>query len=753
MKAKWFFFISMLVLLGLTGPAPAWGDETTPKIDYLRFSGAQLPLGTDENVTRTTGNLTLAETAVSGHYQSPPLTAPIPFSALVPEWTATTVEDNNLSLRIRTAPASGDWSEWHPVHLQDDWMTPDNPTQVGDMLTVPGGDTTHTRVQFAIDFGRYGGAAAPILHDLRLVFIDASAGPTTEELIAQQQALDAARGRPQTAPGATPKPFVISREVWCLSSACTYSDGLEYYPVSHMILHHTVSNNGYTDWAAVVRAIWSYHTYTRGWGDIGYNYLVDMNGVLYEGHYGGDNVVGTHAADANRGSMALSLLGTFTAADDDPPGIAPPPAMLNAAVDLFAWKADQQDINVFEPSDALPDISWGLPTLMGHRDVYGGDNTACPGDQAFATLPWMRRQVADRIGLVDPHLYVDELSSDFVKSYANWYVAPGGCGHNGHAYYTWSTTDPNLSANWGEWRPPVPATGRYEIEVYAPYCHTGAAETGGARYTVQHMDGSDTVIIDQDAEVGLWMSLGEFDLAAGNGNVIHLTDLTSTDDGLGIWFDAIRLRPVDSSAAVLTAPVAGVWLNTATVDFSWSLSNPAAVTQTRLRVARDPGFSQVVVDETWNTAVSGDAPTFSQTYPDLYWQVIIQTNTGDQLVSATGHFHLDISPPSSAVRAILQRGGAPRYSVFWGGEDEGAGLDYYRIQYRAEGDTAWTNWIDTTMATSAIFSPPDPSRIYWLRSQAVDLAGNAETPPAGGDMNTGQAILLTHDIMLPAIVR
>ena len=107
MKMKWIFFISLLVLLGLTGHVPARGDHATPQIDYLRFSGAQLPAGTSNGLARSDERLTLAETAVTGHYQSPPLTAPIPFSALVPEWTASTSDGNTLSLRIRTAPAHG----------------------------------------------------------------------------------------------------------------------------------------------------------------------------------------------------------------------------------------------------------------------------------------------------------------------------------------------------------------------------------------------------------------------------------------------------------------------------------------------------------------------------------------------------------------------------------------------------------------------------------------------------------------------
>src|SRR5690606_21603494 len=122
----------------------------------------------------------------------------------------------------------------------------------------------------------------------------ATAGPTTEELVAQQEA----QPELQQATNAYPKPPVIPRIAWCNDPACNYSDGLRYEPVTHLILHHTVTTSS-DDSAATVRAIWKFHTFTRGWGDIGYNYLVDINGVIFEGHLGGDDVVGTHSGDAN----------------------------------------------------------------------------------------------------------------------------------------------------------------------------------------------------------------------------------------------------------------------------------------------------------------------------------------------------------------------------------------------------------------------------------------------------------------------
>ena len=64
-----------------------------------------------------------------------------------------------------------------------------------------------------------------------------------------------------------------------------------------MIIHHTATQNQKADPAATVRAI--YHTVTQGWGDIGYNFLVDWHGNVYEGRCGGANVVGGHLLQYN----------------------------------------------------------------------------------------------------------------------------------------------------------------------------------------------------------------------------------------------------------------------------------------------------------------------------------------------------------------------------------------------------------------------------------------------------------------------
>src|SRR6266849_2371364 len=93
-------------------------------------------------------------------------------------------------------------------------------------------------------------------------------------------------------------PPIVTREQWgCTPQTCPAKDPPLYTTVTHLIVHHTDNLNTAADWAAVVRAIWVLHVQGNGWNDIGYNYLVDPNGLLYEGRAGGDGVLGAHFSD------------------------------------------------------------------------------------------------------------------------------------------------------------------------------------------------------------------------------------------------------------------------------------------------------------------------------------------------------------------------------------------------------------------------------------------------------------------------
>ena len=762
-----FGFFFLLVALGwqktdTTSAAPIMQSVTWQGEDFAQGDGL------DTAVSPT--GLTMADDAVTAVYTSKPILTPISFNALVTSWAAAQPVDTSLEILVRTRQGSGDWSEWFQMESNRDFIEANDHEDLGDMITVPNADETHDTIQFSISFGRFNTLAVPELSRISFTFIDTTAGPTAEEMLARQQELDAANGSKPNA--GYPRPTVISREVWCTSVDCDYTNGLVYDDASHMVVHHTVSSNSSSNWAATVRAIWAFHTYPasdscsscRGWGDIGYNYLIDQTGVIYEGHMNEDyenlDVVGTHASGANSSSMGVSLIGTFTSVSyPGLPGIVPPEPMKASLVELLSWKADQRDINVYDASATLPFVSGGRPNLMGHRDVYG--TTECPGDQAHVLLPWLRDQVAANIGLVDPHFYVNETDAQFTKSVANWYEGNNECGHNGHSYYTFSTTNPAESANWGIWRPEIPKDGRYSIELYVPYCATGGSETDGATYEIYHADGLTERTISHQDYVGLWLPLGEFTLTAGTDNYVYLDDLVTTDDGLGMWFDGMRLLEVASPPDEINAiaPTDNSWVNDPEVNFSWEvLTTTSQVLTTTLTVSTDISQTNKLVTETWGTAVLTHTVDLVDEQPALYWQAtaVLSDTDGftETLSTPLVQFAIDATVPTSTITAVYQMPSGDDFLVKWSGDDALSGLADFTIDYRAQGDVDWTTWLTDTTAVNGFFTPPNPAQFYEFRILARDVAGNSQAPdtPAAA-LSTEQAIPLPHAIMIPIVIR
>ena len=80
-----------------------------------------------------------------------------------------------------------------------------------------------------------------------------------------------------------PLPAYENRDDWCPDGSCPPNSSPDFTNVTHLIVHHSAGVNSAADWAAVVRSIWDFHVITRGWSDIGYNWLVAPTGVIYEG--------------------------------------------------------------------------------------------------------------------------------------------------------------------------------------------------------------------------------------------------------------------------------------------------------------------------------------------------------------------------------------------------------------------------------------------------------------------------------------
>lgn len=151
------------------------------------------------------------------------------------------------------------------------------------------------------------------------------------------------------------------------------------YPekVSKIIIHHTASTKNLDNPKQAIRDIYYWHSITRGWGDIGYNYIVDQQGNVYEGRYGGDGVVGAHAGKANIGSIGIAVLGNFE--EEDVPN-----EVVESLSNLINLKAKYHNIDTTGNSVFRGENS---PNIMGHKDV---NSTLCPGAELYAKLPLIR---------------------------------------------------------------------------------------------------------------------------------------------------------------------------------------------------------------------------------------------------------------------------------------------------------------------------------------------------------------------------
>lgn len=185
-------------------------------------------------------------------------------------------------------------------------------------------------------------------------------------------------------------PPIVKREDWgCNAQTCPPRGAPSYTNVTHLIVHHSAGSNSAADWAAVVRSIWVLHVQGNGWADIGYNYLIDPNGVLYEGRAGGDGVLGAHFSAVNTGTMGVCLLGIYSTT-------APQTASIGTLQALLAWQARKWRIDAGGRSlHAASGLL--LNNISGHRDAglspRASGTTECPGNGLYALLPQLRRDV------------------------------------------------------------------------------------------------------------------------------------------------------------------------------------------------------------------------------------------------------------------------------------------------------------------------------------------------------------------------
>jgi hypothetical protein len=188
-------------------------------------------------------------------------------------------------------------------------------------------------------------------------------------------------------------PVYVPRSVWGASLNLTNNrSGATPITVTHLWVHHSAGQTNSTDFAAVVRSYFSYHTGpSLNWSDIGYNWLVAPTGVTYQGREHAYNVVtdsgnpdvrGAHAPGVNGSTMGVCVIGDYTS-------ILPSAAAITALRNILAWKANEKGMDVLGRRN-IGSNNYNI--ISGHRDDVVS-STACPGNAFYPQLPSLRRRV------------------------------------------------------------------------------------------------------------------------------------------------------------------------------------------------------------------------------------------------------------------------------------------------------------------------------------------------------------------------
>jgi hypothetical protein len=290
-----------------------------------------------------------------------------PFVAVAPSFSFH-INTKHTQLYVRFQ-IRGEWSDWQAV-VADEHAPIDR--FVGEQLYV---DAETQAVQYKIELYESTSWAA---HNFKVDIYYPGKTPAVS--------LVESIGKPKSGHECDcDMPAHLDRLGWCpIPFNCPQQSNPTLTDVTHLIVHHSAGTNTSTDWSAVVRAIWNHHVNTNGWADIGYNYLIDPNGVIYEGR--GNNVVGAHFSCMNPRTMGVCLLGNFQTA-------TPTQAMLNSLTELLGWKTCEIDA---DPTASTTFAGSGtvLNIISGHRDANGIPNsctsTVCPGDNMYPLLPNLR---------------------------------------------------------------------------------------------------------------------------------------------------------------------------------------------------------------------------------------------------------------------------------------------------------------------------------------------------------------------------
>ncbi|MGW1544580.1 N-acetylmuramoyl-L-alanine amidase [Streptomyces sp. NPDC002309] len=373
---------------------------------------------------------------------------------------------------------------------------------------------------------------------------------------------------PSAPPSTVPRPPITSRAGWGADESLS-PDPSEYNAdVKAVFVHHTTGANDYScaESASLVRGIYAYHTQVSGWNDVGYNFIVDKCGTVFEGRKGGVDlpVLGAHTYGWNREATGIAVLGEHTS-------IGASNAALASVARVASWKLGQYgadpagtvQLNAGATQKNYTGTSFTAGTkytfnrISGHRDAF---NTECPGNSLYPQLPTIRAWAAGPV----QGLKVTSIT---------------GAGLSGSTYYTKGAITPRWTATT-----PAALISKYEVLVDGKVAATVAGTATSANATLAV--GSHTVAV----------------------RAVHQSGRTTTTAALTVVADATA--PTFTTTPKLALRTGTVNTTAVPATLTWKAADEKALREVKLLSPTTATFGPTITTSS-RTAASGTAGTWS----------------------------------------------------------------------------------------------------------------------------------------------
>ncbi len=332
-------------------------------------------------------------TVPTSEYISPEFTAEYEFNGIGLTWDGASTAQIELSIKV-------DDGEWIALELVGD-EAKDAFEQYATFPVFVNGETFQYKITGEVEH----------VQNVQITYFDSTTAPEVSPLASIQSGLRKITSSSDV--------NIISREEWGADESYRYWSPTYIQP-KKFIIHHTAGGDGGSDPAATVRGIYYWHAVVMGWGDIGYNYLVDQEGNIYEGRYGSGDApdskitAGAHAynsidnLDYNQYTVGIAVLGCFESGTACSTTHEFSTTIQNTIAKLIAVKANEFGI---KPKGSSKVFGERTKNILGHRDL---DYTLCPGNVIHDEIETIRDKAQSRY---------KKLQEDTIRPYQGQFIS------------------------------------------------------------------------------------------------------------------------------------------------------------------------------------------------------------------------------------------------------------------------------------------------------------------------------------------